>query len=164
GVPTEGGNEGERGRGASYGNFWTGGGGGDCIFCKIAAGTIPSFKVFEDDVVLAFLDIGPLVPGHTLVIPKAHHATVMETPAEVLATISARIPALSRAVLAATGAKACHVLVNNGSEAMQSVAHLHYHILPRKAGDAFRIPWNAGTLDKSTASTLAENIKAQLGA
>ncbi|MCL2639227.1 MAG: HIT domain-containing protein [Phycisphaerales bacterium] len=131
----------------------------DCIFCKIVAGTIPSFKVFEDDVVFAFLDIGPLVTGHVLVIPKVHYATVMETPAEVFAAVSARIPALSRAVLAATGAKACHVLINNGSEAMQSVGHLHYHILPRKVGDAFRIPWNAGTLDKGAAAMLAEKIK-----
>ena len=134
----------------------------DCIFCKIVAGAIPAFKVFEDEVVLAFLDIGPLVTGHMLVIPKTHHATVMETPSEVMAAISARIPALSRALLAATGAKACHVLVNNGAEAMQSVAHLHFHILPRKTGDAFRIPWNAGALDKAAAATLAENIKAEL--
>ena len=134
----------------------------NCIFCKIAAGHIPSFKVFEDDVVFAFLDIGPLVTGHTLVIPKAHYPTVMETPPEVLSAINARIPALSRAVLAATGAKACHVLVNNGSEAMQSVDHLHYHILPRKPGDSFRIPWNAGTLDKASGSSLAESIKSEL--
>ena len=134
----------------------------DCIFCKIAAGTIPSFKVFEDDVVLAFLDIGPLVTGHTLVIPKAHHATVMETPSELLAAINARIPAISRAILAATGTNACHILVNNGPDAMQSVHHLHYHILPRKSGDSFRIPWKSGTLDKTAAAVLAESIKAHI--
>ena len=93
----------------------------NCIFCKIAAGQIPCFKVYEDDVVLAFLDIGPLVKGHTLIIPKAHHATVMEIPPDVLGAINLRIPKISRAVLAVTGAKACHVLVNNGTEAMQSV-------------------------------------------
>src|SRR5271154_548624 len=103
----------------------------NCIFCKIAAGQIPCFKVYEDDTVLAFLDVGPLVKGHTLVIPKAHHANVMETPPELLAAINERIPKIARAVLAATGVKACHLLVNNGSEAMQSVNHLHYHILPR---------------------------------
>jgi histidine triad (HIT) family protein len=86
----------------------------------------------------------------------------METPPEVLAAVSARIPMLSRAVLAATGAKACHVLVNSGSEAMQSVAHLHYHILPRKEGDTFRIPWNAGSLEKSQGSALAEAIRAKV--
>ena len=124
----------------------------DCVFCKIIAGQIPSYKVYEDDVVFAFLDVTPLMNGHTLVVPKAHHATVMETPPEVLGAINQRIPKISRAVLAATGAKACHVLVNNGSEAMQSVHHLHYHILPRAAGDSFRIPWNATPIDKGSVS------------
>ena len=135
----------------------------NCIFCKIIAGQIPCYKVFEDDVVLAFLDIGPLVRGHTLVIPKAHHATVMEIPPEVLGAINQRIPRISRAVLSATGAKACHVLVNNGTEAMQSVHHLHYHILPRVPGDKFRIPWNAGSLDKAHATDLVHLIQRQLG-
>jgi histidine triad (HIT) family protein len=134
----------------------------NCIFCRIAAGQIPCFKVYEDDTVLAFLDIGPLVKGHTLVIPKAHHTTVMETPPEVLGAISQRIPQISRAVLAITGAKACHVLVNNGTEAMQSVHHLHYHILPRSPGDSFRIPWNAGTLDKAQAAEMAQAIHKQM--
>jgi len=129
-----------------------------CIFCKIAAGQIPCFKVYEDEVVLAFLDIGPLVRGHTLVVPKRHVTTVMETPAEVLAAVNQRIPKITRAVLAATGAKSCHVLVNNGADALQSVPHLHYHILPRTPGDAFRIPWNAGTLDKQTGAALASAV------
>ena len=134
-----------------------------CIFCKIAAGQIPCTKVYEDDAVLAFLDIGPLVRGHTLVIPKGHYATVMETPPEVLAEIAKRLPGLSKAVLAATGAKACHVLVNSGAEAMQSVHHLHFHILPRKGGDTFRIPWNAGKLDSVEGTALAAAIKGQMG-
>jgi histidine triad (HIT) family protein len=133
-----------------------------CIFCKIIAGQIPSHRVFEDDAVFAFLDIQPLVPGHTLVIPKAHHATVMEIPPEVLGAVNQRIPSLSRAVLAATGAPACHVLVNNGSEAMQSVHHLHYHIIPRQDGDSFRIPWPAGSLDKEAGAKMAQSIKGQL--
>ena len=131
----------------------------NCIFCKIAAGQIPCLKVYEDDQLLGFLDIGPLVTGHTLIIPKTHHATIMETPPEVLAAIGRVLPKMSQSVLAAVGAEACHILVNNGSEAMQSVHHLHYHILPRKAGDTFRIPWNAGTLDKAQGATLAETIR-----
>jgi histidine triad (HIT) family protein len=130
----------------------------NCVFCKIVAGQIPCFRVYEDDVVLAFLDIGPIVQGHTLVIPKAHHATVMEIPPEVLGAVNERIPKLARAVLAETGAQACHVLVNNGTEAMQSVHHLHYHILPRRDGDGYRIPWPAGTADKTAAATLAKAI------
>lgn len=129
-----------------------------CIFCKIAAGHIPCFKVYEDDAVLAFLDIGPLVRGHTLVIPKQHFATVMETPPDTLAAINQRIPKIARAVLAATGTKACHILLNNGPDAMQSVGHLHYHILPRTPGDSFRIPWNAGTLDKQAGADLAAAV------
>ncbi len=127
-----------------------------CLFCKIIAGQIPCLKIYEDDAVLAFLDIGPLVPGHTLVIPKQHYATIMETPPEVLAAISERLPKISQAVLAATGvARQCHLLANNGSEAMQSVHHLHFHILPRGKGESFSIPWNAGTLEKEAGLALA---------
>ena len=67
----------------------------NCIFCKIVAGQIPCFKVYEDESVLAFLDIGPLVKGHTVVIPKHHHATMMETPPEVLAAVASCLPKIS---------------------------------------------------------------------
>jgi histidine triad (HIT) family protein len=133
-----------------------------CIFCKIIAGQIPCHKIFEDDAVLAFLDIGPLVRGHTVVIPKAHHATIMEVPPELLAQVTKRLPAITHAVLSATGTHACHLLVNNGSEAMQSVSHLHFHILPRKDGDNFRIPWNAGTLGKEEGAALSHEISAKI--
>src|SRR3954463_900191 len=96
----------------------------NCIFCKIVAGQIPCFKVYEDDAVLAFLDIGPLVRGHTLVIPKEHHATVMEIPPAALAEVMERVPSIARAVIGAVGAKGCHMLVNSGAEAQQSVGHL----------------------------------------
>jgi len=130
-----------------------------CVFCKIAAGQIPCFKVYEDDVVLAFLDIGPIVRGHTLVIPKAHHATVMEIPPELLGAVNQRIPKIAKAVLAEVGVSACHVLVNNGAEAMQSVHHLHYHIIPRTPGDGIHIPWNTRNLDKAAGATLAQAIQ-----
>ena len=129
-----------------------------CIFCKIIAGQIPCHKIYEDDAVLAFLDIGPLVKGHTLVIPKAHHATVMDIPPETLSAVTARLPKISKAVLAAVDAPACHILTNNGSEAMQSVHHLHFHILPRGTGESFRLPWPAGKLDAADAKTLIASI------
>ena len=135
----------------------------DTIFSKIIRGEIPCHKVYEDDQVLSFLDIGPIVGGHTLVIPKAHHATVMDIPPDVLAAVNARIPKIARAVLAATGAAACHVLVNNGPDALQSVAHLHYHILPRTPGDAFHLPWPSKPLDKAAGAAMAESIRKQLG-
>jgi histidine triad (HIT) family protein len=129
-----------------------------CIFCKIIAGQIPCLKVYEDDAVLAFLDIGPLVKGHTLVIPKQHVATVMDAPPDLMAAIAGRLPKIAKAVLGVTGAPACHVLVNNGAEALQSVDHLHFHILPRAKGDSFRIPWNAGKLDQTAATQMARDI------
>jgi histidine triad (HIT) family protein len=132
----------------------------NCIFCKIIAGQIPCFKVYEDDVVIAFLDIGPLVRGHTLVVPKEHHATIMATPPELLGKVNERLPKLAKAVLASVPAKACHVLVNNGTDAMQSVDHLHYHIIPRVPSDSFRIAWNTHPLDKGVAGTLAAAIAA----
>jgi histidine triad (HIT) family protein len=79
----------------------------------------------------------------------------MEAPAELVAAVNHRMPKIARAVLAATGVKACHVLVNNGAEAQQSVGHLHYHILPRESGDGFGIPWKAGSLEKQAAAALA---------
>jgi histidine triad (HIT) family protein len=129
-----------------------------CIFCKIAAGQIPCHKVYEDDLILAFLDIGPLVRGHTLIIPKAHHASLLVTPPDLAAEIARRIAPIANAVLAGVGAKACNLLINSGPEAQQSVPHLHYHILPRQTGDTFHIPWHAGKLDSAAAQTLAQAI------
>jgi histidine triad (HIT) family protein len=134
-----------------------------CIFCKIASGQIPSFKVYEDDIVFAFVDIGPIVQGHVLVIPKAHYSTIMEIPSELLAQVSERLPKLTRAVLAATGRKACHVLINNGAEASQSVHHLHYHILPRYEGDGYHLNWPTQKLDPATGQALAEAVNKALG-
>ena len=135
-----------------------------CIFCKIVAGQIPSFKVYEDDVVFAFADIGPIVQGHVLVVPKAHFATVMDTPPEVLAAVNERLPKLARAVLAATAKKACHILVNNGDAASQSVPHLHYHILPRAAGDGYYLHWPSQKLDPAAGTALAGAITRALAA
>jgi histidine triad (HIT) family protein len=117
-----------------------------CIFCNIVGNRIPCHRVYEDDAVLAFLDIGPLTRGHVLVIPKSHHATLMDLPAEVAGQIAERLPKLSRAVLKATGASGVHLLVNNGKAAQQAVGHVHFHLIPRSPGDGFKIPWEAGTV------------------
>ena len=134
----------------------------NCIFCKIIAGQIPCYKVYEDDVVLAFLDIGPVVRGHTLVVPKEHHATFLGMPPERVGAVYARVGKIAQAVLNATGTKACHYLANSGSDAMQSVHHAHCHIIPRAAGDGFHVPWPVKALDKSDAAEIMASIKAQL--
>ncbi len=132
-----------------------------CIFCRIAAGKIPCHKIYEDQLILCFLDIGPVVTGHTLVIPKQHVGNIFDMPPELGAQIARRLPGLARAVCAAVDAPACHILQNNGAQAMQSVGHAHYHILPRKSGDGFFVPWNPGQLDVPFAKSLIVRIQNQ---
>ena len=100
----------------------------DCLFCKIAAGEIPSNKVYEDDRILAFYDIAPNAPVHVLFIPKMHLAGVRDVTADnadVVAHIFATIPK----VAAQLGVTDYRVVSNNGPEACQSVQHLHFHLL-----------------------------------
>jgi len=115
----------------------------DCVFCKIVKGEIPSAKVYEDEHCYAFLDIGPLSWGHTLVIPKKHYGRITEMPPEKLAAVSRVLPKLSAAVIKATDAEGLNVLQNNGAVAGQAVAHLHVHLIPRHAGDGLGYRWNA---------------------
>src|SRR5688500_10903958 len=103
----------------------------ETIFTKIIRGEIPAHKVYEDDRVLAFLDISPLSPGHTLVIPKEPAATLDELDDESAAAIGRVLPRLARAVKKATGCEAYNLLQNNGPLAHQAVFHVHFHIIPK---------------------------------
>jgi histidine triad (HIT) family protein len=133
-----------------------------CIFCKIVGGEIPCHKLYEDDDVLAFLDVGPLSQGHTLVIPKGHWVTLDEVPAAVAAGIGGLLPRLSRAVARAAGATAWNILQNNGRAAHQVVQHVHFHIIPKFADSGLGIGWPAGSLDQSMAGPLVQAIHAEL--
>ncbi len=115
----------------------------DCIFCRIVAGDIPSTRVYEDDRVIAFLDINPLAEGHTLIIPKAHAERLTELSAQDAEAVFQPVPALARAVVAATGAEGFNVLQNNGRVAGMAVAHVHVHIIPRRADDGLGYRWPA---------------------
>src|SRR5215475_9302192 len=129
------------------------------IFDKILSGDIPSYKVYEDEHVFAFLDIGPLSDGHTLVIPKERKAQLHQLSDESAAAIGRVLPRLCRAVLRATGATAYNILQNNGSEAHQVVMHVHFHIIPWYAdGAGLRIGWEPGKLDPQRATAMAEKI------
>ncbi len=116
------------------------------IFGKILDGEIPCHRVYEDDHVLAFLDVGPLAHGHTLVIPKERKARLHELSDESAAAVGRVLPRLARAVMEATGASAYNVLQNNGSEAGQVVMHVHFHIIPRAGGRGLGVGWNPGEL------------------
>lgn len=138
----------------------------ETIFSKIIRGEIPCHKVYEDDRVLAFLDIGPLSEGHTLVIPKEAAATLDQLSDESSAAIGRVLPRICRAVMKASGATAYNVLQNNGATAHQVVMHVHFHIIPKFAGSGsgsgLGIWWPAGMLDGEQGKALAEKIKAAL--
>lgn len=132
------------------------------IFDKILAGEIPCHRVYEDDHVLAFLDIGPLSTGHTLVIPKERKAHLHELSDEAAAALGRVLPRLCRAVLAVSGASSYNVLQNNGAAAHQAVMHVHFHIIPKIADRGLGIHWPAGSLDSAEGRELAERIAAAL--
>ena len=135
----------------------------ETIFDKIVAGEIPCHKVYEDEHVFAFLDIGPLSEGHTLVLPKEKKAFLHELSEEAAAALGRVLPRLCRAVQEATGAEAYNVLVNTGEAAGQTVMHVHLHIIPKVPDTGFKMGWNSGNLDDEKAKELAASIQSCLG-
>jgi len=134
------------------------------IFDRILSGEIPCYRVYEDEHVLAFLDIGPLSTGHTLVIPRERAARLHELSDEAAAALGRVLPRLCRAVVAATGSEDYNVLQNNGAPAHQAVFHVHFHIIPKQGGKGLEIGWPAGKLDAAEAARLQELIQAALAA
>ena len=135
----------------------------DTIFGKIVRGEIPCNKVYEDDEVLAFLDINPLSEGHTLVVPKEPAETMDRLSDESAAALGRVLPRLCRAVVAATGVKEYNVLENNGAGAHQAIAHVHFHIIPKpNSREGLGIGWPARGVDREAASALANKIAAAI--
>ena len=130
-----------------------------CLFCKIIAGEIPCTKVYEDDTVLAFLDIHPVNIGHTLVIPKAHHANLYETPDETLAHMMPVVKKLSIAVKGALNADGINIEMNNDPVAGQIIFHSHLHIVPRFSGDGFTHWRGARGYNEGEVAEVSEKIK-----
>ena len=144
----------------------------ETIFSKIIAGQIPCHKVYEDGKVFAFLDIGPVSRGHTLVVPKEPAPTLDELSEDSAGALGRALPAICRAVVKATGASAYNVLQNNGALAHQAVMHVHFHVIPRyeagaaggRSGAGLGIKWNAGKLDPAEGAALAKEIASHVGA
>lgn len=135
----------------------------ETIFGKILRGDIPCYKVYEDDRVLAFLDVFPLSRGHTLVIPKEPAETLDRLSDESAAAVGRVLPRLCRAVLAATGAEAYNLLQNNGTGAHQAVFHVHFHIIPKfPDGRGLGIGWKPAPIDQAAAPDLAAAIAARV--
>ncbi len=131
---------------------------GETIFSKIIRGELPCHKVYEDELVLAFLDINPLSRGHLLVIPKEEVATVDALSDDSAAAVGRVLPRLSRAVMKATGASAYNILQNNGAAAHQAVFHVHFHIIPKYEDAGLGLEWNPLRLEsgEELASSIAE--------
>ena len=107
-----------------------------CLFCKIAQNIESSYKIFEDEISISFLDIRPLFLGHSLLIPKKHFQTLSDLPQQLVARFFTNIQLLSRAVELGLRAEGSFVAINN--RISQSVPHLHVHIVPRRKKDGFR--------------------------
>ena len=128
------------------------------IFGKILDGTIPCHRVYEDEQVLAFLDVNPISPGHTLVIPKQCVAHLHELSDEQSAAIGRVLPRIARKVLKATGATQYNLLQNNGADAHQAVFHVHFHIIPKLGDQGLGIGWKAGSLDADAADQMLQRM------
>lgn len=134
----------------------------DCLFCKMVTGQIPVTKVYEDEVVLSFLDIGPISDGHTLVIPKQHFKKLHECPSELSGQVFSRIGRIAGAVVMAMNSDGYNVLCNNGRAAGQLIGHLHFHIIPRNTGDGLFRSWPSYEYKEGQIEHIAEAIRRNL--
>lgn len=133
----------------------------DCIFCKIIAGEIPSSKIYEDNDVVAFLNIKPVTKGHALVIPKKHSADFLEVDDETLAKTITKVKKVALGILDATKAAGFNLNVNTKPAAGQEVFHLHFHIIPRYSKDELN-SWQGQDALPNTNQELAEKIKSKI--
>lgn len=121
----------------------------DCLFCKIVKGEVPSYKVYEDENVYAFLDVANDVYGHTLVVPKKHYENLMDCPDRTLGKIMASVKKIGNHFVNDCGFEGYNTFNNNGKSAEQAIMHLHFHIYPRKTNDGIKISQDFGKQEKS---------------
>ncbi len=133
----------------------------NCIFCKIVAGEAPSYTLYEDADTLAFLSIGPVNHGHTLVIPKAHYVNAFDMPPEALCAVTRTAQKLAVAMKSGLGTDDVNITMNNGAHAGQVVFHAHMHVIPRYENDGHGL-WKAGSYADAEATLVVENIKKAL--
>ena len=135
----------------------------DCIFCKIVRGDIPCHKVYEDDDVLAFLDISQTTKGHTLVISKEHFRNLLYVPKDILAKVMGAAQKIAQAQVASLGAKGVNIINNTNEVAGQTVMHFHVHVIPRYSNeDALRLEFNSNKIEKLSLPAIAEEISKEI--
>lgn len=134
----------------------------NCIFCKIVAGQLPCFNLFEDEATIAFMDINPVNPGHALAVAKGHWPTIDVIPPEVLAAVARTAQRVAKAAMSVLEPNGVNLLQSNGVGAGQSVPHLHVHILPRFPGDEVRLNWTYKPGNKAEIEAIFSKLKAAL--
>ena len=130
-----------------------------CVFCEIVKGNIPSYKVYEDDMCIAILDISQATIGHTLVIPKKHFKNIFELDEETAMHLFKVVTNLSKKISKALNVDNMNILNNNGTLAGQSVDHFHIHIIPRYEKDNLEIKFSSNKLSPEEFNNLLNKIK-----
>ena len=134
----------------------------DCIFCKIIRGEIPSTVIFEDEVCMAFMDIFPISEGHCLLIPKTHYTNLLDADPKVLEHLITKLSLLDRKVASVFEGAGIMNTVANGKHAGQEVPHLHFHVIPRKAGADFGFKFPNGYRDVMAPREELERVAASI--
>ena len=134
----------------------------DCIFCKIIAGEIPCFRLYEDEHTLSFMDINPANDGHALVIPKQHARDLYAVSPQAIAAVAVTARRVARAVDQAMKPEGLNLVQCNGEAAGQSVPHFHVHVLPRTTDDDLKMNWGIAPGDMDAIGGIAERIRANM--
>lgn len=134
----------------------------NCIFCKIAAGEIPSKTVYEDEMFRVIMDLGAASKGHALILPKNHYANLLELDEETAKCVLPLAGKISKAMMKSLGCDGINLVQNNGAEAGQTVMHFHMHMIPRYKGGNEMIAWKPGTPTAEELEETANKIKRDL--
>ena len=133
-----------------------------CVFCRIARGEIPSYKVYEDDICLAFLDINPSSKGHTLVLPKEHFTSMVTAPRSIIDHCFEVAQHIAQAQLSQLGAEGVNIITNIGSAAGQSIPHFHIHVIPRYLDDGIKVGFEPKQIEDKELVLIADSIRKSL--
>lgn len=134
----------------------------NCIFCKIAAGEIPSATLYEDEDFRVILDLGPASKGHALILLKEHYANIYEIPDELAGKVMKLAKKMASAMTKALGCDGFNLVQNNGEAAGQTVFHFHMHLIPRYKDDNVGLTWVPGKLMDDVRDEIVEKVKAEL--
>ena len=134
----------------------------NCIFCKIAAGEIPSTTLYEDEEFRVILDLGPASKGHALILPKEHYANIYEIPDELASKAIILAKKMAGIMTRALNCDGFNIVQNNGEPAGQTVFHFHVHLIPRYEDDQVGLTWNPGSLTEEDKEEVLRKVMAEL--